>query len=354
MFLFLLAPRYFMNSPVAQWELAHLRRRSQKRSKILRILDVLLVLGCIWVATIPLRIYVVHETRQWLFLMMFVIMGLHFAVGLRTLVLATNSLRENTPGKWDSYVLTGLSAPQIVLGKWWAVVRYTLWSHVFVAFMRLSLALAYAQYMHKEFSTYTCPLGGKAFCYYSWTGIDNFPADYPNYNKILLGLLIILIFALLETGLLASFGIFSTFSTRSHRYLRLPTAIFLRISLLVIAIVSIFATEFNNKLFAEPIRNYANYNNWQARQDTLFLLETIEIGLSAFGDNGTLISTVIMRPYTGYISKNYENIFLPLRMTFGSGLIAAICYLFLIWFMLRLSQLFAIRQKALPAEIFKR
>lgn len=338
-----------MNSPVARLELAHLQRRLIKRGKWLRILDILMLLGCIWVATIPLRVYVVHETRNWLFLMMFVITGLHFAVGLRTLILASNSIaREQAPGKWDVFVLTGLDASQIIIGKWWAVIRYTALSHIFVAFLRLGLALAYTQYLHGEFSPLNCPFGGQVFCHISWHGgsLSYFPELYPTQSKVILAIIMLVIFAVLEVALLSAFGLLATLLHKS-RYLRFFFAVCLRGFLFIVAVLGIFAGEFNIQIansfvYLNCSRDYYS----RCGDDWILVLETIEIGISTFGDNGNFIAAMVMRPV--------GNELFVFRNIMGSGLIGVILYLFFIWLALRLSQILIIRQRALRTELFKR
>lgn len=344
-------PRRYIFSPAAKIELAYLRRRLVGRGRWLRFMDGLFILLCLWVATIPLRIYVTHDTRNWIFLMMFVISGVQFTVWLRTLMLANASIaREYSPGRWDVFILTGMDAQQIVLGKWWAVIRYTALSHIFAAFLRLGLALAYAQYMHFGFSPMKCPFGGAAFCHvswgydYVWNGINlrlHYTELQPALWKIVLAAVILIAFSLLEVALLSAIGIMS--ALLMPRNLRLLTALLLRGILFLGAVTSIFATEFNgriiNSVSGYECTEYYYPSFAYVCPDWALLMETTEIGLSSFGDNGNFIAAMVMRP-TG------NDIFV-LRNVAGSGVIGASAYLFLIWLSLRIAHLLIIRQKAL-------
>ncbi len=346
---FLAAPRRYILSPTAKLELVYLRRRLVERGRWLRVLDGLLLLLCVGVAAIPLRLYVTHEYRGWMILMMVVITALHFTVVLRTLLLAGNSIaREKT--WWDEFVLTGLDARQIVLGKWWAVMRYTAGSHVFVALLRLGLALAYTQYMHKGFNPMRCPFGGAAFChvsygYYVVGNGFNIVYDYaplqPALWKIMLAGLILILFALLEVALLSAIGITSALLT--SRNLRIFVAILIRGLLFLAAVLSILATETNWRII-NAVSTYDCTPYYPGSfpficPEWALIMETTELGIATFGDNGNFIAAMVMRP-TG-------NDLFVFRNVAGSALIGVVLYSFTLWLMLRLAQILVIRQKAL-------
>lgn len=352
---FLASPRRYIFSPPAQLELAYLRRQMTQRGRWLRILDGVFVLLCLWVATLPLQMYVTHQKRGWMLVMMFVISGLHLSVWLRTLLLAGNSItREKI--HWDEFVLTGLDARQIILGKWWAIVRYTAASHFFVAILRLGLALAYAQYMHAGFAPLKCPFGGAAFCHVSW-GYDyltnGFSIQYqyselqPQLWKIGLALGVLLVFALLEVALLAALGICTALF--SSRHLRALVAILLRGILFIGAVLSIFATEINWRI-VNSISEYDCSTYYYPGQfpficpEWALILETTEIGLATLGDNGNFIAAMVMRPV--------GNDVFVLRNIAGSGTIGLTVYIFLIWLCLRVAQFWVVRQHALrPVDL---
>lgn len=347
---FLAAPRRYMLCPAATLELAYLRRRLVERGGWLRLLDGLLILFCVGVAATPLRLYITHETRSWIFLMMTIITGLHFAVALRTLLLAGNSITREKRW-WDEFVLTGLDARQIVLGKWWAIIRYTAGSHLFVALLRLGLALAYTQYMHKGFNPLKCPFGGAAFCHVSYgyflTG-NGFNIAYefeplqPPLWKIVLAGLILVIFALLEVALLSAIGITSALMT--SRNLRVFLAIAMRGILFIAAVLSIFATETNwrivNAVSAYDCTPYYYPGMFAfVCPEWALLMETTELGIATFGDNGNFIAAMVMRPV--------GNDLFVFRNVAGSAFIGVVLYGIALWLALRVAQILVIRQKAL-------
>jgi hypothetical protein len=67
---------------------------------------------------------------------------LHFRYMFHTLALSANSIaRERQSGTWELLALTGADAGQIVVGKWWAVVRYMGRRYLLLGFMRAVLLL---------------------------------------------------------------------------------------------------------------------------------------------------------------------------------------------------------------------
>src|SRR5687767_6730300 len=64
-------------------------------------------------------------------------LAMYFVLTMITMALAANSISREKRGKtWDSLVLTGVEADQIVWGKWWATLA-ALWSdHAAAALLR--------------------------------------------------------------------------------------------------------------------------------------------------------------------------------------------------------------------------
>jgi hypothetical protein len=66
----------------------------------------------------------------------------HFAVVFRALTMAAGSIsREKRNGTWENLLLTEVNARQLVLGKWWAVVRATWRDFVLLAALRAGLTV---------------------------------------------------------------------------------------------------------------------------------------------------------------------------------------------------------------------
>lgn len=71
------------------------------------------------------------------------VMGvLHFRILLATLLLASDAIAREKRGRtWDSLLLTGLDARQIIIGKWWATLRSVWRDYAFLALLRAGVVV---------------------------------------------------------------------------------------------------------------------------------------------------------------------------------------------------------------------
>ena len=72
-----------------------------------------------------------------------VVMGvIHFRVLLATLLFASDAIAREKRGRtWDSLLLTGLDARQIIVGKWWATLRSVWRDYAFLALLRAGVVV---------------------------------------------------------------------------------------------------------------------------------------------------------------------------------------------------------------------
>lgn len=67
---------------------------------------------------------------------------IHVLLLYRTNAVAVNAIaREKSDNAWEMLILTGVNARQIVLGKWWATVRYVLRDYWLLAGLRVGLVI---------------------------------------------------------------------------------------------------------------------------------------------------------------------------------------------------------------------
>lgn len=308
-------PQQLATNPIAQAEYAYLQRRENDWWGWARYLVFALLVP---VAILPLWLYIDDTQTVILLGMIVIIYGTHFLIGLRTLLLAVNAInREQHTSAWDSLILTGVDARQIVWGKWWGVVRYVWKDHVLFALLRVGLAFGIAQYLNfiwlaLDYGSYngtlSCPYH-IPFCYSSGTGHTN-----PQILTTILGVFIVAIYAVVEAKLLVALGIVVGLALQRKNNLNVFGAIFLRGLLTIASIVSFDQLA---RLDIEPVfKIYCDWHpdcEWIARYDwrsssnshlsvslvrtSLYQVrKTLLIALSPVADDSTLLVANLMRP----------------------------------------------------------
>jgi hypothetical protein len=201
----------FTDNPIARTEWTYLSRQENVRWRLTYLL--LFVLALIAAIT-PLWLYMDLFQSAALLIMAVIIYLAHIIVGMRTLLLASDSIpRERRCGTWDNLILTGVDARQIMWGKWWAVVRHVWKDHALMALPRLGLAFGLAQYLYVMpldipyvVSSYLrCPLI-VPFCYASRSGP---PTLNPELWTVLIAIGAAVLYSVFEVGLLSALGLFS-------------------------------------------------------------------------------------------------------------------------------------------------
>lgn len=121
----------------------------------------------------------------------------HFRLLVRVLSLSAHTIvREYTTGAWETLILTHVTARNIVLGKWWAIVRCWFREYLILAVLRISVilwfGLVYSNYV-RDFTTNR--LGFRP---------PNFRVTMP---ELLMLCLSILLFTLINLPCTAAFGV---------------------------------------------------------------------------------------------------------------------------------------------------
>jgi hypothetical protein len=118
-------------------------------------------------------------------------LAMYFVLTMITLGLATNSITREKRGKtWDNLLLTGVSARNIVWGKWWATL-YALWGdHAMAASLRLGI-VAWLVYV----------MGGEAL----YQPILPFLPTVLSY--LIVGAVLLVVYAVIDAALTAALGV---------------------------------------------------------------------------------------------------------------------------------------------------
>lgn len=166
-----------------------MRRYLRDRNPVLRAIETGLFWAAAFASLIPFWVYIV-DTWQSVALMAG-ILGLIFLAQLvhtvRILTLASYSgSRELESGTWDSLVLTGLTAQQIVISKWLVVVRMTLDGTIALSLMRVGAVVGLAIFMHHVVYESCNRYLATPLCYYSVTRATYFfTGTYRNFPEVM-------------------------------------------------------------------------------------------------------------------------------------------------------------------------
>jgi hypothetical protein len=333
-------PKNLLSSPIVQSELTYLRQLGKVRSGWLQHLNnALKLLACV-VATLPLWLYMDDQIRTYvlIFFMGLTIYLVHLQAVTRTLTLASQAIaRETESGNWDSLVMTGLDARQIIMSKWWAVMRCVWKDHLFAAILKFGLVLALGQYFNVVYLGACYRHLGGGLCYVS----DGYYYPYSSFPifatlSMLCPVAILIAFGLLEGALLAAIGIYTSMFSK-YRVVGMAWAVAIRGLLIAIAIVSFFLIASRSQKIFEQNNFYAIrwFMSYQERQN---ILGTLQLSLSTFADSGTIMTTDLIRR-----TWNYDYWF----GRFASAIILLGVFAALTRFVLKLAQHSAVKNHAL-------
>jgi ABC-type Na+ efflux pump permease subunit len=105
------------------------------------------------VAAVLSRLDAINEVGLFLLYVIGINLALYLVVSLVTMALAANSIRREKQGKtWDTLLLTGVNARQIVWGKWWATVCAMGWDHAVMGVIRLGPVICIGLLIRLDFS----------------------------------------------------------------------------------------------------------------------------------------------------------------------------------------------------------
>lgn len=250
-------------------------------------------------------------------LLMIFTAALHFALMFRALALSANSIARERQGRtWDTLVLTGIDARQIVLGKWWATVQQLWRQYALLAVLRAGVIV----WMAASSSRLVTLIVASSSSYY--LGTYNFAMPSP-LNLLLAGGLVFAL-TLANLGFTAAVGVAASGEARSGM-LALVRAIFMRGALLVIAAFLLMWLSGTLALLSFPAAEFPS------RVAGLLL------------DNGaTLVGELAAYRSDYYWWGSNPASVLP------AGLLGLAAYALLTWAVLMLAQRRAVRLRALP------
>jgi hypothetical protein len=332
-------PKSYFSPPIVQSELTYLRQIGKISNPwVQRLSRVFRGLAC-FAATIPLWLYMDDQIRTYvlIFFMGLTIYLVHLQAATRTLILASQAIaRETESGNWDNLVMTGLNARQIIMSKWWAVLRCVWKDHLFASILRCGLVIGLGQYFNAVYIGACYRHLGGGLCY--MTDVYYYP--YSNFSfssmSMFLPIIIIIAFGIMEAGFLAAIGLYTAMFTK-NRVIAMAWAVTLRGLMIVSAILLFFLLANRSQKIYDQHDNYAVrwFMNTQERLNTL---GTVQLSLSTFADSGTLISTDVIRR-----SWNYDYWLTRLVST----IIMLLVFASLTQFALKLAQRSAVKNHAL-------
>jgi hypothetical protein len=347
--------QYITGNPIVQAEVTYLRRTYGERNSRLRKLKNFGIAVSLTFAMIPLWIYI-DESRVTLRDLMIVgISSIRVAVGIRAMLLASNSItRLRIAGEWDDLVLTKIDGNRIVFGKWWATMLYTWRSHLVAAMLSLGLAYGLTQYLHIMTYNIDCSSWMKPFCHVSHNGpYDSFypyESMKPNIFKVVLAGVTSIFYSFVEGGFWAALGIMTGLFPTQNTAVKTVVGITIRVGLAMLPLLVLTLSSVRNtQLWSEY--GCCTGGGWCAGvgitpgdsnqpnlgHDQLRLLETLQVSFSTLIDGGTLLTVNLMRPI-GCTLFTIRNIV--------SAVIGLAIYIALRRWTLGFAEMFAIRRGA--------
>ena len=143
-----LLPRHelSLDNPIARAEFEHIRKDGQtghKRRRLWRVGGVLLFIGMFIYLTrlfAQFQLFAIFPRLDDVYpivALTFFVTMLHFTTILRTIFIAGETVaREKRVHNWEILLLTGISARQLIFGKWWAVICVVWRQFALLAFLR--------------------------------------------------------------------------------------------------------------------------------------------------------------------------------------------------------------------------
>ena len=344
-------------NPIARFELNRMQRKFSLHgaSYWFRLVAYFCIL---LVAAIPLFIYIGEPELFVLGFMLIVIAPAQLILVLRTLMQAGEStLLQRQTGMWDTLLITGMSARQIISGKRDAVVQ-AMWAEwMLLAIARFGLAYGLALYLDRG-SYFLCLRQFlDAFCYESYARYL-----YPNIVEIMVALVTVIVIARLQLHLVGLIGIGSSLLPTKNRTLGWLIAVLLWLAITGSAFGGVIVLDQMRELFqcthrgsfcetfienlpeSDEDENFRiTHNGSYAILLTDFrrLTDISLVSMSALIDSGTLLASFIMRPY---FVLNFTTLLRGL-LCFGGAFLG---YRLINWLMFNIARRLAVSQGALP------
>ena len=310
----------------------------------------------------PVYVYITKENFNLLTIMAFILLLPRPILALMSIVRSVGSIKaEMVAHRWDLLILTGIPARTIVWRKWLWVVRQTAFDHITCGLLHVGLALGVAQYMNVMI--YPDPTTPRSMFLSPYIYEGMWPAQIqPSLTVFIIGCFVIVLFSLLECGLVAAIGIAAAFVSRRLSFASYLFGVLHYCTLLVVAYllwicVLIGSAQANYyALFCPGGWQTITCNNVTWR-DYKRVLNTLQMTIFTPIDQGTLLAANIMRPYDtrtlpndtidsmgnniSFFEMNYDNRPFVLR-NIVAALLGAGIYAILIRAFLRRATRFAI------------
>jgi len=340
---FLAFPRYFINNPITRREYRFLRGDREKLGwRRVALACLIFLVGTF--AVYPFWHYIVYESVMELSFLTGIIYVFHLGATIWAFERSSKTIsREFSTGQWEDLILTGTDARQIVISKWYAATIYIIPIFLIAGLLKLGPACNLAQRLHMtQSSNY-----GSALTYTSWLNAWYLELN-PSLLKTATGGVVLLTYSVAESCLISALGIGSAFLMHRRTWLSAFPAILLRGGLVIAVMLIWFGI--NQQTFdwfelSYELQNQSTTNSsaWtdhiQTIRDWAYLLESVQLAASPLADNGMIITAYLMRPTGSH--------FHILQALFYAG-IGLLLFFILIWLVLRIVQILAVRRGALP------
>lgn len=302
----------------------YLRLPTRWRAWLLLSLIVMLL------TSIPFSLYITDQRADLLLMMIQVMIGAHFIVSIRTLLVVNTTfarLRQMT-GNMDLLQLPGVDAHTLIFGNWQTIIQKAALPHFLLVLPKLGLALGIAQHLHINWTFPQINLchnyPNNPFCYISHNSISGY-IDYDLWNPTILqfslALAVVLLFTYAEVRLLVALGIWINTTPFNRPETRLIFALLLRVSLVGVALISFNQLYILRSNFLispsytcyNQAGNYAPYFNtyftfdqcmeFQHHRNILRGIDTFQVSLFSLSDHAIMLSANMMRPN---LSRQYH------------------------------------------------
>jgi hypothetical protein len=314
--------QFLRPNAIAQVELAYLRNRAQEASRSVWVVRGMVLLLLYISAIIPIWIYMDDTQGAVLLVMAAFFYIVHLLICIRTLLIAIDSIaREQRANSWEILVVTGVDAHSLVWGKWRAVVRHVWQYHLFTALPRVGLAYGIAQYLH------VIPLNWSV----SWSNLSNCPYGLPlcyishggdpthlnpQLVTALLGVVVIVLYSLIEAGLVSALGLLVALRITRFSVFRVILGLMIRAILVLLPVLLMIRFDLIWRLEHPILETYCRlregcgrYERWFNADDVIarelatvrriwrWVEDSSLLVASTFTDGGTLLSANLMRPF---------------------------------------------------------
>lgn len=345
-------------NPVLRAELQRMRRHLRpRRFRLLALPWYLLHYGAIFAAIFVIVFEIAYaifrpdlsyipESWQWpmsiltfilpAFVLIPITVVMHFRLILSTLTYSADSIaREKRIGSWEILLLTPIDARQIVLGKWWAVVR-SLWrSYLHLVLLRVGCIIWIGLSVSR--------ISGAVPPYFY---INSYYGDPPTIMNFVLPMLVILVLTFANGGFSAAIGILASLLNKRSS-VSMVIAIVLRLVVLIASIIAILWIGYRVFYSFWTYDTYSS-NSYYDDSSIYMVLSIFQTAGGSLFDNGSSVASLLVTPVSVYLPSDS-------RISYLVGLLLALLYYVIAGgIVLRIAQFVAVRQNILPPDKHKK